>query len=127
MFLVGIFSWWYGSGWVARAKAIKLSIGNMVDFFSIDILAKTLFNPYKQISAGSVDGPLEVKFRNFLDRTISRFIGAMIRSFMIIVGLIIIALQGVLGLLILIIWPIMPLMPVIGLILTVIGWLPWKS
>lgn len=127
MFLAGIFSWWYGSGWLGRIKALRVRLESSLDFFSIGILASTLFAPYRQISAGRVDGPVNIMVRAFLDRTVSRMIGAMIRSFMIIFGLIAISLQFIFGLLMLALWLVFPTLPVVGLILMVVGWVPvWK-
>ncbi len=124
MFLVGILSWWYGKGWVDQIQAIKDRLASSADFFSVGQLASTIFAPYRQISAGKVSGPIGVQLRAFLDRTISRFVGAGVRIFMIIFGLIAMLLQIIFGLLVIVIWPVIPLLTVIGLIMMVIGWVP---
>lgn len=82
MFIVGLLSWWYGAGWVAEAKRVRERIASTADYFSIDLLVKTLFSPFRQISAGKVNGPLGVKWRAFVDRLISRCIGALIERFL---------------------------------------------
>ena len=124
MFLVGILSWWYGNGWFARMQIIKRQLATSSDFFSIGLLATTIFAPYRQISAGKVSGPIAVQMHAFFDRLISRFVGAFVRTFMIIVGLVAMFLQIVLGFILIVIWPIVPLLFVVGLILMVIGWVP---
>lgn len=96
------------------------------DYFSIDLLLKTLFSPYRQISAGKVRGPLGVQMRAFLDRLISRLIGGMIRMTMVIVGSVAIVINGIFGALWLIIWGVVPLLPLVGIALFAIGWMPWK-
>lgn len=96
------------------------------DYFSIDLLLRTLFSPYRQISAGKVRGPLGVQMRAFFDRLISRLIGGMIRMTMIIVGSVAIVVNVVLGAIWLLMWGVMPLLPIIGLTLFVVGWMPWK-
>jgi hypothetical protein len=127
MFLVGILTWWYGHGWRDRLAMISGRIGNTSDYFSIGLLVTTLFSPFRQISAGSVDGPLGVQMRAMADRLISRIIGAIARSFMIIFGIIAICFQAVFGGLILIAWMVVPLFPIIGLLMSVIGWTPsWQ-
>jgi hypothetical protein len=125
MFIVGILSWWYGAGWQHRFAMLRERLATTVDYFSIDLLAGTLFSPFRQISAGQVNGPLGVKFRAFLDRLISRGIGAMIRSTMIVIGTAAILLHSITGCVTLVIWAVLPLLPVIGLYLFTIGWLPW--
>ena len=124
MFLVGILSWWYGNGWFSRIQIIKKQLAFSADFFSIGLLVSTIFAPYRQISAGEVEGSINVQLHAFLDRLISRFVGAFVRTFMIIVGLVAMSIQIIFGVLLIIIWPILPLFFVIGLILMVIGWVP---
>lgn len=121
MFLTSILSWWYSNGLVSRSKLIKGRIISLIDFFSIDLLITTLFAPFRQISAGDITGPMGVQMRALFDKLISRFVGACVRSFMIIIGSIAILLQSIFGLIVLAFWLIVPLFPVIGLIMWVIG------
>ena len=95
------------------------------DFFSIGLLARTLFAPFRQISAGGVRGPLGVQMRAFFDRLISRLIGAMVRTAMIFTGCVAVALQALCGGIIAVGWLFVPALPLVGVVLTVIGWLPW--
>ncbi len=124
MFLVGIMSWWYGDGLSGRIRLTKERLTTSTDFFSIGLLISTLFSPYRQISAGSVSGPIGVQARAFFDRLLSRIIGSIVRTFMIILGLFVMFIQLVFGFIGFIIWLILPLFPVIGLIVMVIGWVP---
>ncbi len=124
MFIVGMLSWWYGAGWIERAKLIRERIARTVDYFSITLLLKTLFSPFRQISAGKVNGPLGVKWRAFLDRTISRVIGAFIRIVIILIGAVTIVLYCMLGLVTLVVWATVPLFPIVGFILFISGWVP---
>lgn len=127
MFLVGILSWWYSDGLLGRVRMAKQRLAGTADLFSIDLLMTTLFQPFRQISAGKVDGPLAMQLRAFFDRLISRIIGAMVRITVIIFGLVTLIVVSIINLIILLLWLAAPLLPVIGLILTVIGWVPlWK-
>lgn len=127
MFLVGILSWWYGDGWKHRAGLIWERLARTLDFFSISLLLQTLFSPFRQISAGKIRGPIGVQLHAFFDRLISRLIGAMIRSFMIIAGSLIIALHIAWGIVVMICWAVIPLLPMVGILLFSIGWAPsWK-
>jgi len=124
MFLVGILSWWYSRGWLNRTLIIKKRLIASADYFSIGLLIMTLFAPFRQISAGSVSGPINEQMHAFIDRLVSRFIGFIVRFFMIIFGLITMFIQMVFGILVLVFWLILPILPVVGLILMVIGWVP---
>lgn len=121
MFLVGLFNWWYGGGLRARVTMTGQRIRGIADFFSIGQLLKTLFSPFRQISAGSVRGPVGAQLRAFVDKLISRVIGAIVRTGTILVGLIIIAAVSVYELLLLATWPLVPLFVVAGAILAAIG------
>jgi len=127
MFLVGILTWWYGDGWRERAILIRNRIASTNDYFSVGLLVSTLFAPFRQISAGSVDGPTAVQIRAFFDTLISRMIGAIVRSFMVIFGLVVILIQAIFGIIVMACWVIIPLLPVIGLLMMVVGWVPsWQ-
>lgn len=124
MFLVGILSWWYGDGWMQRAGLIRERLARTLDFFSISLLFKTLFSPFRQISAGKIRGPIGVQIHAFFDRLTSRIIGAMVRTFMIVAGVVVIALHIVWGLIVLAGWALVPLLPVAGILLFSIEWAP---
>lgn len=124
MFLVGILSWWYGEGLMGRPKIMKRRLISSADFFSINLMISTLFAPFRQISAGQVNGPIDYQIRAFFDRLISRFIGAFMRLSMIIAGILSIIFQAVFGFITIIVWVLLPVAPVIGLIITITGWVP---
>ena len=126
MFIIGMLSWWYGAGWRQRVVILRERLAKTVDYFSIDLLAKTLFAPFRQISAGRVNGPLGVKMQAFFDRLISRMIGMMIRSTMIVMGVGTIIVYSVLGLITVIMWAFIPLLPLIGVLIMLSGWVPWS-
>lgn len=126
MFLTGLISWWYSNGWLNRVRIIKDRIAASADFFSVELLASTLFAPFRQISATRItSGSIKFKLQNLFDRTLSRVIGAIVRTIVIIIGLLTITVQAIFGLVVLIIWLLAPLLPVAGLTLMTIGWLPW--
>jgi hypothetical protein len=124
MFLVGAISWWYGEGWKQRAGLVVERLARTLDFFSIGILLRTLFSPFRQISVGSLNGPLSVKLRAIADKLISRLIGAGLRSVMIITACLALVVQAVCGAMVLVIWVFVPLFPLVGVILWTLGWAP---
>ena len=124
MFLVDITSWWYGNGFIRRISIAKANFRKTLDFFSIQILLKTLFKPYKQISADESSNSINMFFQVFFDKLISRIVGLFARTFMIVMGIIVIIFQSILSCLTIIIWLIIPILPVAGIILAIIGWIP---
>jgi len=124
MFLVGIISWWYGQGWRGQLRRVQQRLATTVGFFSIGQLLSTLFSPFRQISAEKVNGAIGAQLRAFFDKTLSRVIGAIVRSFTILAGGIVIVFQSVFEAIVLAMWLVLPLMPVAGLIVFAIGWVP---
>ena len=124
MFIVGLLSWWYGAGWMQRLTLVCERLIATADYFSIDLLLKTLFAPFRQISAGQVDGPIGVRWRAFVDRLVSRFIGAIVRLFMILFGSVTLIIFAIIGGASVVFWGLIPLLPLIGVVMTAIGWAP---
>jgi hypothetical protein len=124
MFLVGIISWWYGNGWKGQLSRIRDRLAATASYFSIGQLFATLFSPFRQISAGSTNGPVSAQLRAFFDKTLSRVIGAVVRLCTIIAGIIVLTFQTVFELIVLIMWVVLPAFPVMGLIIFAIGWVP---
>ncbi len=123
MAIAEMFFWWYSHGWKVFIEKIRTWFSNVTDFFSMSSLLRTLFKPYRQISAATArgDASLDLKFHMFLDRLVSRLIGFFSRLIILITGTIVIIFSGILSLITIILWPIIPLLPIAGIILSVIG------
>ena len=126
MFLVGIFQWWYSNGLLQYIRQSFLGVLRTADFFSVGLLLKTLFNPSRQISAAPVGGDLSVQLSAFFDKMFSRVIGAVVRSMVIIIGILMILLRFLWMIVGIIMWLALPLMPFIGIILWQLGVSVWK-
>ncbi len=123
MIAVELFSWWYVKGWGVFIGKLRRSLGNILDFFSMSSLIRTLFQPFRQISAETAVGTVSIdrKFQMFIDRLISRVIGFFSRLVLLIVGSVIILVGAVCSLVLIVLWPIVPLCPIIGIALAVMG------
>lgn len=122
MMIVSLFSWWYGAGWARAANRVGGRVESVLETFSVALLLRTLFAPYRQISAGHiVGGSFDMKFKAWGDRAFSRVFGAVIRSFVIFAGLVAALLAGVFGLVELLLWPLAPLLPLAGIALMAAG------
>lgn len=117
--------WWYSRGYGFFVSKIFDKLHNTADFFSIVDLLKTLFAPFRQISAeGTSSLALDVRIRAAFDRLFSRFMGAIIRILLIIIGLIALAIQFALSLAFIIAWPLLPFTPLACIFLAINGVLP---
>lgn len=127
MIIVWALSWWYGAGYKAQLSLLHERLVGSYDYFSIGLLASTLFAPFRQISAGKVSGPIGLRLRAFVDRLISRFIGAFVRLILIVVGIVWLALQAFVGAVVLLLWALVPIMPLVGFVAMLSGWVPtWR-
>ena len=119
---MNIIEWWYGDGFKKKLAKLRNQLLKTTDFFSFDILVKTLFNPFRQISANQVNGSIEVEMRAFFDKLISRIIGFNVRLVVMFAGIVCLLLQMIWSIVEIIFWLLTPGMPIVGLILTVLNW-----
>lgn len=117
MLFIALFSWWYTAGWAQLGERALRRIAGVLDFFSVGLLLKSLFAPFRQISVGSVRGPLSVKLRAWGDKQISRAIGAMVRLAVIVFGLLAVLMMCLVAVGLLLLWPLVPIMPVIAVVI----------
>ena len=96
----GLLQWWYVGGWRIFASGLRNRLRNTADLFSIGILFKTLFAPFRQISAVG-DGAS--RWQAFLDRLFSRMVGGVVRLLIIQAGIITLVFQAIVGVLLVII------------------------
>jgi ammonia channel protein AmtB len=69
-----MFKWWYTDGWKLAFTNIINRSYNILDKFSVSILLKTLFEPWKQIKSyagpgSSINDKIYVLFDNAFART----------------------------------------------------------
>jgi hypothetical protein len=92
--ILGVLGWWYGRGLGQFVTWLKSRLSATADLFSLGLMLKTLFAPFRQIGNEASD---KTGFELWLERTasrlISRFIGFLMRTVMLLIGAILITLQ----------------------------------
>lgn len=122
MLAVDFLQWWYSRGWGHFATSLLVKLRGMTDFFSISLLLRTLFAPFRQISTEDVtEGGPAAYISNMFDKLLSRVIGAVVRLAILVFGTIVIIVEAILSLVFVIIWPAIPLMPIACIALCVMG------
>lgn len=117
MIIVDMYAWWYVRGWAwVAGYFLKTRNQKTLQLFSVTDLVKTLFAPYRQTFAGSLGGGFGIKLRGLVDQTISRVIGFMVRSVLILAGLFLAFINTVIGFVMIIIWPVIPFLPVVAVV-----------
>lgn len=110
MLFVAFLQWWYGPGWSEAVRNSKRSLDNLTQDFSIQILFRTLFAPWKQIDAfGRVNQSLGDKFRHAVDKFVSRFVGFIVRSITLMAAGVSFIAVLIARALWIICWPLLPL------------------
>jgi ATP-dependent Clp protease ATP-binding subunit ClpC len=95
----GFWQWYYSQA-INKAMLIYQSIVLLTyDFFSIPLLIRTLFYPWKKDEVAPTTPSLQLLIQAFWMNMIVRFLGAIIRSIMIVFGLFSIAVIMILGVL----------------------------
>lgn len=127
MIAIDLLVWWYTAGSKQVLQSVMTRAEDVLESFSVGLLARTLFAPFRQIDAGSVRGPLEVQIRAWGSRMFSRLFGFCVRSLFIVIGSACAALIFIIGIVLAIIWLLVPLAPVFALMLAISGWVPWNE
>lgn len=109
MIFAEMLRWWYIAGWAGAARRIVSWTSAVEHMFSLGLLLKTLFAPWKRITSAPGRG-LDAKMRASLDNLVSRCIGFVIRFFVLIAALVGMLLALISGIVMTIVWPLMPVM-----------------
>ncbi len=114
MLLLEFFRWWYGRGWATALKDTRKNLSHISDAFSVSILLRTLFAPWRRIITYPGAG-LDAHIRAAMDNAVSRLVGFMVRMCVLISAGFMLVVFVVLGIVELVVWPALPVAAV-GLI-----------
>ncbi len=120
MLALAFFQWWYGLGWLRLVRGVGQAIRRVDRAFSVPILLRTLFAPWRRIISRG-DNLIE-SLKAVVDNTVSRLVGSLVRSIVIVAAVILMVGITVGGVLMIVLWPLLPL--VAGALL-VRGLFPW--
>ncbi len=119
MVIVLVLKWWYGAGWQwAWKRSVNGRIQWLSEAFSIPALIRTWFSPFKQTYSKVNKGSIDLKVQAAVDNFVSRMIGSLLRTIIIVVGLVGIVLVFVIGIITVIIWPLIPLLTLLAVALS---------
>jgi hypothetical protein len=105
MAILVMLGWWYGQGWLWALGSIGRRLQHVGNVFAVKILLKTWFSPWKQISTPST---FRTFFQAMIDNTVSRFIGGIIRTFMLLAAAVWALFIIASGLVLIVLWPFLP-------------------
>lgn len=109
--LFALLRWWYGPGWLLAFRRIGERTHNVMHAFSVPILLKTLFAPWKRIMTTGGKG-IDAKIQAALDNLVSRTVGFVTRLIVLFTALIMTSGAFIMGVAIVAVWPFIPLVAV---------------
>lgn len=119
--LIDFINWWFYKGLSKFVGRLKKNLEKINDFFSIDLLVVTLFQPFRLIDTDSQYGrDLGSQMRAKFDYLLACLIGFVIRFIFLIIGITVIFTTLIINLIQIIAWVVLPFSPIIGAILFVI-------
>ncbi len=111
------FKWHYSKGFAELINTIKNFLWFISHFFSIKLLLKTLFAPWRRMGESYGDGfNLEAFASAFIVNSLMRIVGFVTRAIIIFVGLVSYTIVLVFGLSIVFIWLFLPII-LIGILI----------
>jgi len=99
---------------------MRRRISFITQFFSISIILKTLFAPWKRDIAYARSTALEDRFQALIGNLVSRFIGFLIRIIFMFAAVMAIVLTIVFGSILFVVWPILPFSPILFIFLGIV-------
>ncbi len=125
MLILDFLKWWYQKGLIDLFFRLQTTFMRVFDFFSVDILIKTLFQPFKLIDNEAHGQDFISKIRAYFDRLFSSLFGAMIRLVTLIFGVLVLFILSIFLILMALFWLILPILPIIFIFLFIFGVKIW--
>ena len=116
MLTISMFVWWYSEGWTQVFGSLNRRLRKTLTLFSVGTLIRTLFAPWRRIMSAPAKG-IRGHLYAALDNLVSRCVGFVVRFFVLLAGLIMLALVATASILEIIIWPLLPVTGVVCLVL----------
>jgi len=120
MIALEILTWWYSQGWAQVAKNAELRFFKVSHMFSVPILVRTLFAPWRRIITYP-GASIDARFRAMGDNLVSRFVGFSVRAMVLLTAGIMLAFTAAAALVQLVIWPLIPPAVIVALVMGIIG------
>lgn len=110
------FSWWYGYLPRRLFLAFQAAVITIIDLFSVKVLLRTLFSPWKRDQISTDGLSLQEKFQIWTLNAASRIIGFLVKTFVLITFIIVFVAAVTVFALLFCLWIAFPL-AIIGLII----------
>lgn len=121
MIILTLWQWWYRHGWQSAASALLQFLKAILQNFSVPVLVRTLFAPWKRtVNVAGPNTPIQVRLQWWIGNQVSRFIGFIIRAFVLMVALLMLLVGAIGGGLLLLAWPLAPVATILAIVMAVV-------
>ncbi len=120
MVILSLFQWWYSAGWMSALKHAEKRIFDAYRLFAIPVLLRTLGSPWRRIVSRPGPG-IDGVMRSIIDNTVSRVVGFLVRSIVLLTAGLVISAASIVSILELILWFFVPPAVIALLVLGVIA------
>ncbi len=120
MLAVEFFIWWYTRGWSQTFLDLRRRLTNTLHLFSVSILLRTLFAPWRRIVTYPANGLAE-RFKAMGDNLVSRSVGFVVRVLTLLLAGFMLLVVAVVNVAIAILWPLLPLGAIAALLKALLG------
>lgn len=118
-FIVSYFAWHYGRAFAEIWNTCTNYIWAVWHFFSVPLLFKTFFSPWRRMDVGYGKGfDIENFIGPFIVNSLMRIVGMVLRVIIILVGLFCAIILFLLGIIVTVAWIFLPV---------IIVWLFWQG
>lgn len=100
--------WHYTKAWADMIRIVRNYLWFIANFFSIVLLARTLFSPWRRLSVSGGKGGEESVIGAFLINVLMRGIGFLARGFVIFLGVLSLIATVFLALICAVLWVLLP-------------------
>jgi hypothetical protein len=115
MLMLAFLKWWYGRGWAQVLERLQQKLLTTLRAFSVGLLLRTLFAPWRRIVTYPGAGLAE-HLRAVVDNLVSRCVGFVVRSTVLIGAGCTTIIFGGGALVLCIVWPLLPLLAVTAIV-----------
>lgn len=120
MIALEILTWWYRSGWMQVAKNAEQRFLKVSHMFSVPILIRTLFAPWRRIITYP-GATIDARFKAMGDNLVSRLVGFSVRAMVLLAAAVMLGFTALLALVQLVLWPLIPPAVIVSLVMGLIG------
>ncbi|HBG81789.1 TPA: hypothetical protein DDW69_03020 [candidate division CPR2 bacterium] len=110
--ILSLLKWWYFESPKQFLTLAKMIARKIMDSLSISIILRTFFSPWKKVTSYKHNNSLEERVRALEDNAVSRLVGVVMRSAILILAALFIVFYIVTLMLGSIIWIIFPTLPI---------------